>query len=365
MGLSLHPVSGCADTRPCWWVSDADGAPGRLGAGLLVRPDGTPLAFEVPSSAREPGTLPVAVELWRESKATALLFTASSTESPNPATYGYLRTAFQAFHQAVHRALPADTGRVLQLRGFSNRPTVNADVLVDVGSPVLADSQRPADLERLLSASGPMAWLGANVRYHDGSPEQAGLNDASPQQAFSRTFGGAKLATLWLSEPLRGAFVGPRRAAEELALTGLTPQAQGGSPEQLLLADSLGTPTRPVPASLKEHFAQLTTRVERYVLEQNVQDLRMLARPRQVGPVTQEVKAGYSPAHGMPYLVVEAREGSHVLRALYFLQQHPSPLRRAELVAGNDGLVAAVDEAVRHRRPVVLAGELSNSEGRP
>ncbi|WP_434299316.1 poly-gamma-glutamate biosynthesis protein PgsC/CapC [Corallococcus exiguus] len=365
MGLRVHPVTECAGASTgCWWVTDAEDTPGRLGAGLMVRPGGAPLALEVPSPAREAGTLPVAAELWHESRSTALVFATASGDMPHPATFGELRTSFQAFHQAVHRALPKEQGWVLHLRGFSGRPAVEADVLVDVGSPVLTEAQRPADLERLLSQEGPLGWLGQRVRYHDGSPELTGLNDASPQQVFSRTFGGARLATLWLSEPLRGAFVGPRLVAEELAITGLLPEEPRESPERALLADRLVAPTQPVSAALKQHFAELTASAERYVSQQNVHDLRALAETKRVGNVTRQVKSGFSAEYGLPFLLVEARQGKQVLRAIYFLQQHPSPAKRAELTAGDAELASTVDLALRHRRPVVLTGEVSREEAR-
>ncbi|MFP2932520.1 hypothetical protein ACLESO_46705, partial [Pyxidicoccus sp. 3LG] len=321
----------------------------------------------VPAPDREQGTLAVALEAWTESRAHALVVatSAASAGTPHPATQGHLRTSFQAFHQAVHRALPEESGLVLQVRGYSGRPSVNADVLVDVGEPVFHPDQRPTDLERLLARSGSLGWLSARVRYHDGAPELAGLTDASPQAAFSRTFGGARLATLWLSEPLRGAFVGPRLVAQELALTGLAkPAPVQGSLLQTLLEPGLAVSSRPAPAALQERFAALTRSAERYVVQQNVHELRMLARAGRAGPVTQSVRAGFSAEHGLPWLVVEARQGRHVLRGVYFLQQHPSPLKRVELVPGVEGLEAAVDQALRHRRPVVLTGELTSSGGR-
>ncbi|WP_164009925.1 poly-gamma-glutamate biosynthesis protein PgsC/CapC [Pyxidicoccus trucidator] len=367
MGMVVRPVEDCADTGPCWWVTDTEGNFGRAGASLLVRPGTGTLAFGVPVPDREQGTLAVALEAWHEARARALVVATpeGSTGALHAATQGHLRTTFQAFHQAVHRALPEGSGLVLQVRGFSGRPAVNADVLVDVGGPVLQPGQRPADLERLLAKSGPLGWLSSRVRYHDGSPELAGLSDASPQAAFSRTFGGAHTATLWLSEPLRGAFVGPRLVASELALAGLTrPVPAEDSPLQALLKPGLRVSSRPAPAALQERFAALTASAERYLLQQNVHELRMLARAGRAGPVTQSVRAGYSASHGLPWLVVEARQGRHVLRGVYFLQQHPSPLKRVELVAGVEGLEAAVDEALRHRRPVLLTGELTSVEGR-
>jgi hypothetical protein len=367
MGMEVRPVDGCADTGPCWWVTDTEGQSGRAGAALLVRPGAGTLAFGVPAPDREQGTLAVALEAWQEARGRALLVAmpGASAEALHPATQGQLRTTFQAFHQAVHRALPEGSGLILQVRGYSGRPAVNADVLVDVGGPVLQPEQRPADLERLLAKSGPLGWLSSRVRYHDGSPELAGLSDASPQAAFSRTFGGARVATLWLSEPLRGAFVGPRLVASELALAGLAQAAPAeDTPLQALLKPGLQVSTRPVPAALQERFAALTASAERYVLQQNVHELRMLARAGRAGAVTQSVRAGYSATYGLPWLVVEARQGRHVLRGVYFLQQHPAPQKRVDLVAGVDGLEEAVDEALRHRRPVVLTGELTSSEGR-
>lgn len=364
LGLRVHPVTDCARAKVCWWVTDAEATPGRLGAGLLLRPGGSPLALEVPSPTREAGTLPVAAELWHEAEATALVFASGSADMPHPATFGELRTAFQAFHQAVHRALPKEQGWVLHLRGFSGRPSVDADVLVDVGSPVLTPAQRPADLERLLSRAGPLGWLGQRVRYHDGAPELTGLDDASPQQVFSRTFGGARLVTLWLSEPLRGAFVGPRLVAEELALTGLLPEEPREAPERALLADRLVAPSHPVSPALKEQFAELTARAERYLAQQNVHDLRALSQAKRVGTVTPQVKCGFSAEHGLLFLLVEARQGPQVLRAVYFLQQHPSPLKRVELTAGDARLTSAVDLALRHRQPVVLTGEVPREEAR-
>jgi hypothetical protein len=367
MGMAVYPVEGCADSGPCWWVTDVEGQHGRGGAALLVRPGGQPLAFDVPVPEREHGALAVALEAWQEARARALVVATaeSSAERPHPAIYGNLRTTFQAFHQAVHRALPADSGLVLQLRGYSGRPSVDADVLVDVGVPVLQPDQRPADVERLLAPTGPLGWMASRVRYHDGSPELAGLNDASPQSAFSRTFGGARVATLWLSEPLRGAFVGPRLVAEELVLAGLAnPKPAEGSPLEALLTPGLSVPSRPVPGALHERFSALTARARRFVLQQNVHELRMLAQPARPGMVQQTVRAGYSPAHGLPWLLVEVRQGRHVLRAVYFLQQHPSPQEPAELLAGVEGLEETVEEALRHRRPVIVSGELATEARR-
>ncbi|HZI16930.1 MAG TPA: hypothetical protein VE153_41570, partial [Myxococcus sp.] len=137
------------------------------------------------------------------------------------------------------------------------------------------------------------------------------------------------------------------------------PTPAEGSPVEALLTPGLSVPARPVPPALQERFTALVARAERFVLQQNVHELRMLALPGRPGPVQQSVRAGYSASHGLPWLVVEVRQGRHVLRGVWFLQQHPSPHKRAELVAGVEGLEEAVEEALRHRRPVVLTGELA------
>jgi hypothetical protein len=77
------------------------------------------------------------------------------------------------------------------------------------------------------------------------------------------------------------------------------------------------------------------------------------------------VRAHFSREHGVPYLLLEARQGPHVLRAVYLLQQHLAPLPRVELRAGEPELEQAVARALRHRAPVLLTGELPASEVRP
>ncbi len=368
LDLQLRPVRGCGGTGPCWLVVESGATRGRLGAGLLVHPAGAPLAIEAPTPVREPGTLPFALAVWRETGARALLFAdaaaASGPEQPHPASVGHVHTPFQALHAALHRALPADAGLVLQVRGFSGRPHIAADVLVDLEGPVLEPSRPPAPLARLLSAEGPLAWLAPRVRYHDGSPELAGLSDAlSPQQVYSRTFSGPRLATLWLSEPLRGAYVGPRQAETQLALAGFPPPPlEPLPPVPGLLTPGLRPPSRPVPPQLMERFATLSALVERYLRQQGPHELRALARTERSGLVSHSVRAHFSREHGVPYLLLEARQGAHVLRAVYLFQQHLAPLPRVELRAGEPGLEQAVAQALRHRAPVLLTGELPPSE---
>jgi hypothetical protein len=364
--LRLHPVEGCGPAGPCWLLLERAESRGRLGAGLLVRPTGAPVALEAPTPVREPGTLPVALELWRATGARALVFATpvaslGAGEPPHPASPARLQTAFQSAHEAVHRALPADAGLILQVRGHSDRPGLSSHVLVEMEEPVLDAALRPRQLEQLLVPGAPLAWLAPLLRYHDGSPELAGLSTASPQQSFSRTFGGARLATLWLSEHFRGAYVAPRLIDEHLAL--ISPEAPPPrAPQEGLLEPGLLPASGPLPAPLRERFAWLTTTARRLVLQQGIHDLRALTSRARAGDVSHTARLHWSPTHELPYLLLEARQGRRVLRAVYFLQQHLPPGARVELLAGTPHLEEAVERALRQRTPVILSGELPGSE---
>ncbi|MBF5040769.1 hypothetical protein FGE12_00055 [Aggregicoccus sp. 17bor-14] len=356
MELQVRPVQGCGtpDGR-CWLVTDAEGARGRLGAALLVRAGGAPLAVEAPTVGRDAGSLPVALEVWSADQGRALLL-ADAADAASPGNY---RTAFQAFHQALHRSLPAEGGLTLQVRGFSSRPAVAADVLVELDGPVLSAAQRPRALEALLAPSGPLGWMKPLVRYHDGSPELAGLSDSSPQQAFSSTFGGAPFATLWLSEHLRGAYVGPRTTPEQLALAGFGPLPTDSRPPlESLLTPGLQPLSGAVPPVLREHFEQLAAAAERRLRQQNIHDLRALAHARTRAGVAERVEVAWSREQGLPYLLLEARQGRRLLRGVYFLQEELSPLPRVELTPGSPEVREAGERALRQRSPLLVAAEL-------
>jgi hypothetical protein len=362
MGLELRPVEGCAaQPRRCWLVAASEPRRGGLGAGLLVREGGAPFGVEAPAAAREAGSLPVALEVWAASGARALLYAEPPAQTAEPlvTSPGHFRTGFQAFHQALHRALPADGGLLLQIRGFADRPSIASEVLVELDGPVLTPAQRPRALETLLAAGGALGWMAPLVRYHDGSPELAGLSNAGPQQAFSSTFGGVPFATLWLSEHLRAAYVLPRASEEQLALAGLggLPPASS-SPLQSLLTPGLQPLDGTVPAVLRERFERLAAAAERRLRQHNIHDLRALARVQRAGAASERVELGFSREHGLPFLLLEARQGRRVLRGLYFLQEQLSPLPRVELAAGAPALREAVQRALRQCAPVLLAAQL-------
>jgi len=364
--VRVHPVEGCGPAGNCWLLLERLEARGRLGAGLLVRPEGAPVAIEAPTPLREAGTLPVALELWRSTGARALVFAEPALsflpEPPHPASPDHFQTAFQSFHEAVHRSLPADAGLILQVRGYADRPGLSSHVLVEMEQPVLDAAQRPKSLEQLLQSGAPLSWMTPLLRYHDGSPELVGLSSASPQQSFSRTFGGARLATLWLSEQLRGAYVAPRLTNEQLAQTWKTAPEPHAPLKELLGSGQLLRSSGPVPAPLRERFAWLTATAERLVLQQGIHELRALASQAQTRDVSHTAQVHWSPAHGLPYLLLEARQGRRLLRAVYFLQQHPPLAPRVELMAGTPRLDEEVERALRQRIPVVLTGELPASE---
>lgn len=361
LDLEVRPVEGPAGHA--FAVLDREKNRGRLGAAMVVSPQGEPLAVEVPSPQVETGVLPFGVEAWRSTRAKVLLWNDPALpvgdDQLSPATPGLFRTAFEAFHEAAHVSLPADRGVVLQLRGFSERPGIEDDVVVDLDAPVLDPSQRPQAVVALFDADGPLGWVSPLVRYHDASAELAGVEDASPQQSFSKTFGGARLSTLWLSRQLRGAYQPPRLDDEALQLTHLGQQQDWIAPSASMLADNLIAPQSASPRPLHDHFQALAQSADRAVSEQSIHDLRALAQIRDAGSIQQSVRAHYSPEHGLWYLVLEARQGRHVLRGITFLQQLRVPLPRVELRAGSEGWADAVERALRSRVPVVIEGDLA------
>jgi hypothetical protein len=404
LGMQVREVEGCGTPGACWLLAGgagADGAAGGMGAALLLRPSGGPVAVEAPASTHEAGTLAAALELWRDTDGRALLVATAdggAGDGLHAASPGHLLTAFQALHQAVHRDLADEAGLELLVRGFSVRPGMEDDVLVTLEGPVLDPDSRPAALTRLLAPDGALGWLAPRLRFHDGAPELAGLSDASPQRRYSRTFGGARAATLWLSDRLRGAYVAPRHADASLPASGLLTaaakdaakdagkdaakdakdakdavQPRTGSPAEDLLGGGLAAAEGPAPRALQERFDALRARAERLLVQQNVHDLLALAahapapatakgKAKAAAAPQERVRAAFSPEYGLPYLLLEAQQGRHVLRAVYFLQHQPPSVRGEPLAAGAPGLKDAVERALRRRSPVLLTGQLPAAE---
>lgn len=356
LGLGLAPVTGTGHGDPTWLLLDE--TPGRgAGAGLLLRSGGEPIALEVPASVQEPGTLPFALELWRQSNARALLFSDPGTVQPraHAAAPRRVRTAFHAMHQALQSGL-SEEGLVLQLRGYGLRPGLREDAVLAIDGVTSAQG-RPQRLTRLLGEGGALAWINRSLRVHDGSPELVRLLNASPQSSFTRTFGGARLATLWLSDHLRGSYLPAARAEDVLAITRAAelPLAPG-SPLKSMGAAALGTPSGPASSDLKAAFSSLVTLAERYVAQQDLESLDALIARQQTGRVQTSASARWSTEHGLPYLTLEARRGAEVLRAVTFLNQHEPAEPRLELTAGEADFTTAAERALSRRATVVIFG---------
>ncbi|MDQ3264397.1 MAG: poly-gamma-glutamate biosynthesis protein PgsC/CapC [Myxococcota bacterium] len=358
-GLSVREVAGCGED--CFLVLENSAAQ-RVGAGILVRAGAEPLALEAPVPDRENGVLELSFEMLTAADARAVVFAGPplgyDAAAPHPAVPGNGQTSFEAFHQAAHRALP--TGAVLQLRGYGSRPGLDSDVLVDLDRPVLDDQSRPQQVERLFASGGPLHWLSDRVRYFEGGPEQVGFGTASPQQGFSRAYGGAQHATLWLSDKLRGAYVEPRRAANELGHVGLgafplTPMAV----EDALGMTTVAAPRAPTSAALEREFEALMLTASRAVREQNIHDLASLARVRSEGRTRLQIQTFWSPRHALPYLLVEAKEGRRVLRGIQFLQsaEASTPPLRLDARAPEADEGTALELALRMRGQVVVTGD--------
>ncbi len=358
LGLELRPVTGLGD-GDAFLLSDPEAQRGRTGIAAVLRDGGAPLGFEVPNPNVERGTLPLALELFRLGDGRALVVTDTAPPlrgagAAHPAIAGQFGTSFQALHQAIHDALPAKDGLVLQVRGYSDRPNLGSEVLIDLSGPLLQPAQRPEALTALLSEKGPLGWLGPVARYHDGAAELVGLSDASPQQSFSRTFGGARLASLWFSEQIRGAYLPPRDVAEHLALTGLEP-APAEAPLVDALAAGVSAPA-PEGGALRRRFDALDAIAERYVAQQNVQDLQLLAKRTQLTPGAQ-LRVEPSGPYGLPVLVLELHDARRSIRGAYFVQQERALGKRLELRGVDEPERLALERALRARRSVVVDGQ--------
>jgi hypothetical protein len=351
VGLEVTPVTGC----DCWLVAEPPDTQGRLGALAVLSSRGASLALTVPSPRGERGSAALAAELWRKTGARALVLGAAGATSMDTP-----RTAFQAFHQAVSRAVP-EGGLVAQVRGFARRAGMRDDLLVTLELPVFAEARRPEAVERLWAEDGPLQAFAGRVRYHDAAPELVGLSSPSPQQAWRRARGGADHATLWFSAEARGAWVASRSLHEALEQAGLAPRPlPSADPRTHLLAGlspgKAGKDPRRA-ATLEQRFVTAQGAVERLLRQRAVHELRSLApsdgrRDR----VRVALSTFYSDEHGQPWMLVEARAGNQVVRGLWFLQQDLPAAAPVELQAGAPGATAALEEALWRRTPVVVRG---------
>ncbi len=380
MGLEVTPVIGCQ----CWLVAEPADQPPRLGA-LAILSDvtdaaeganalGAQLALTVPSPLIERGTAPLAAELWRTSGAKALVLGAqgaTSMELP--------RTAFQAFHQAVSRAIP-NGGLVAQVRGFTRRAGTKEDLLVTLDQPLFGESAKPpSSAESLWAEGGPLRFLKDRVRYYDAAPEWVGLSSPTPQQAWHRAWGGPDHVTLWFSGEARGAWVPSRALEEALTHAGIATLPLGSAEPRAQLLEGLVADERSETrsrgraakqqaqetAALEARLADVKGAFERLLRQRAVHEWRTITLGEQrVGGARVEttVRAFRSDEHGQPWVIVEARSGRSVARGLWFLQQDVAETPPVELLAGDADVAERLEDALWRRVPVVVRGVVEDGK---
>lgn len=240
----LQPLDGCL-RAPCLGLGGGPGA--REAITLLARPAQGALLIEAPSPAVERGTWRFAFATWLADEGRALLIATprpiDSIEPrlPRPTRAG---SAFHAVHSALVDALAAPDGLVVQIRGRAAHRPGRFAALVALEQPVLAASQRPAALDRILARS-PLADL-APVELDAGSAEHVDLVFATnAQRRLAIERGGLRFVRIWLSEAARAPWfesaaprvpaglaeaIGPvseRRAVDHLASGGDAPPPPG------------------------------------------------------------------------------------------------------------------------------------------
>jgi gamma-polyglutamate biosynthesis protein CapC len=350
-GLTLRSVEHLSATESPAWLLTPDGGPRLTDAAFLLRERGTGLGLEVPDPLGEPGTLALAAELWNAADARALVFKIVEASDNS------LLTSYHAFHQAAHRALTQPSSVMASIRGFSSRPGLKGEVLVEMSGPLLSTASPPEHIKQLFETEGVLAQYAPYVTYHDGSMALAGLIDASPQRTFSRTFGGAAPIALWFSENIRGAYRFAPRTDDQLNALRLTRPLGARDPMEALTS-RIAPSKSAVSAALKQRFKDMAETAQRVLEQQGVHDFSALMRKN-------GARVYYSPAHAQPYLWLEARQGRQTLRGIYFLQQELSPIAPVALRADDPALHSRMQTALRYRTPVIVEGQLTTSEAHP
>jgi len=324
-------------------------------ATLAVRAEGSERALEVPRPVSDSGALWLGVELWHALEARALLV-AGASEPPLSSDAARL-SAFHAHHQALHRALAAKQGLVLQVRGFASRAGVDAELILSAGPSVLRGKRELDGLRSLFHAGGPLAFLGERVRLHDESRALAGLGDAGAQLAYSEALGGITFALLWSSEELRGRYAGAERWLAHLT-------AVEGHPPEERPVSSLFEGLTPTQARASRAQRQAFDALARHATRaQREGDVHALERLRAASPG--QVKVRYSPELGLPWLLLEVREGKHVLRGQYFLAARAPWEEPVHVEASPHGPPALAQQAWRQRGVLIVQGALAAPEAPP
>jgi hypothetical protein len=311
VGYEVSVLADGAGAGKAVWLL-AEPPPRRLGWGVLAGrvEASTPITLEAPRPRRETGTGRLAIELFRHANASTLILAdpdvpldRADADAASPWTTA---TAFQAFHQAVHDARRTNPdAAILQVRGFGIAQQVSEPLVLMYSRGAQAPSKLPPELVAALVDDdiGPLGALGA-LRLDDGAKELVDLaGTGNPQLAYCARFETSMCALLWFSEAARDTY---READRERELAKLARLQIATTARVQTFLD--GVTIGDVPPALFAKFATLAEAAEAYAADRNVHVLRKLPPGA--------VRVGFADELGRPFLLVEARDATHVMRGL-------------------------------------------------
>jgi len=359
VGYSVEVLAdGVGDNTPCWLVAET-AKPRRLGWGVLAGrvADSAPLAIEAPRPRREGGTWRLAVELFRHADAASLIVADADVPpdraDADPAAAWNVATAFQAFHQAVHdarRATPDAT--ILQIRGFGITQPVREPVVVMFPRALPSPDRLPKYIAALVGKTGALSRF-QPVRFDSGARELVDLaGTGNPQLQYCTRFETTTCALLWFSEAARDEYRDVDRDRELAKLARMNVRITNATATAALLespaGDDQGPPALAPPdaahaARLRAKFAELGKLAETFALERNVHLLRRMPA----------VTAGYSDELGRPFLLIELRDGDHVIRGLVPI---PAGTENVALDAGDDTAKLLPELLAQRPRSITVVG---------
>jgi hypothetical protein len=362
--------AGLSDT-PCLIL--AEPSPRRLWGVMAVRAErGKAIGFEAPRSGIEAGTPELASEMWSAVGADALVVAmpaldrdeddGGAVESGNPAT------AFQAYHQAVHRSLVGRADAlIIQVRGLASWRPIHDDLVISVGTPITEPYQLPKSLSALLEETSPLGWLRAHAVHADGAPSFVPLiGQGIPQLVHSRAVGGVDFAVFWFSHDrrmrLRGESFALHRQQMAEAAGGAVPVSTAW-PVAVLLDAALGPPLRPAdkgapvkPAlALTRRLDALAERARRYAVTHDARELAALLALARAAP-SGRAEMNWNDALSRPVVLVDMQGGGESLRALFILGGQGIEVDEGScrpVAADDPWLEARVSRMALERCPVV------------
>lgn len=278
-GYDLVDLADCLGPgRGCWVLTP--GARARPGAVALVLRTGPAkkLAIEAPSPTIEPGSWPMALDLWRRSRARALVLAVPIGRRDGAETHNarsYRGDLFHALHEAIDDAFHQG-GLILQVRGYGSWRALNHELTISIGRPIFDAEELPASLGELLAPDEPLAHF-RPVRLANGDSDIIALRGRENRQLV-RTYrvGLNSMALLWFSQLARRPYIhkSASRHCAMLAHAGIA--AIASEPDEFLLDGALPGPKAPSPA-LRARHDQLLETVREAASKRDVHRLRALA----------------------------------------------------------------------------------------